>query len=164
MEISLEQLLESRDARGRVQRAMLEENPLSTLVCLTVVMPGSVKRNEDSLAVARAATLALEEAFPGCEIVRRDLPTGYEAYLLTPLSPLTTKSITCSIEETHPLGRLFDLDVMGRDGVPVDRSEVGLPPRRCLLCGKGARECMRARTHSIEELTGHIHEMVNAYV
>ena len=94
----------------------------------------------------------------------RDLPTGYEAYLVTPLSNEEAKRETCRIEDTHPLGRLFDLDVIDADGVPVSRELIGKAPRKCLVCDSDARYCMRNRTHSLDELSARIDEMIESYV
>ena len=63
MGVTLDQLLASRENRWAKQQALLQENPLATLVCLTVIMPGSVKRNSQSLIVARAALEAVRTAF-----------------------------------------------------------------------------------------------------
>lgn len=166
MEISLDELLASREARRDFQNELLRRYSGKTLVCLTVVMPGSVKRNTQSLIVAQAALSALIARF-GSDMTAmqvRDLATGYEAYLLTSLSPLEAKRAVCHIEETHPLGRLFDLDVMTRAGEPVSRADIGLAPRRCLLCDQEARWCMRNHTHTREELMARIGEMIDAYV
>ena len=121
MEITLDQLLASRDDRSALQHELLEHHPGLTLVCLTVVMPGKVKRNFHSLIVAQAALTALVNTFEGTtELLRaRDLPTGFEAYLLTTAERAEAKRLTCHIEDTHPLGRLFDLDVMSADGTPL---------------------------------------------
>ena len=154
----------AREDRQRLQREMLERNPVMTLLCLTVVMPGSVKRNRQSLIVANAALDALTAQFGSSGLQTRDLPTGFEAYLLTSLSPLEAKRAVCRIEQEHPLGRLFDIDVIGQDGVPLQRADIGLEPRRCLLCDQPARWCMRGHTHSTEEILARIDEMVNAYV
>ena len=94
----------------------------------------------------------------------RDLVTGYEAYLITDLPALEAKRVTCDIEDSHPLGRLFDIDVMGADGMPISRQEVGGEPRRCLLCEHESRWCMRNHSHSQEELMSHIEKLVNDYV
>ena len=59
MEITLDALLQSRDARHALQQQLIQQHPGSTLVCLTVVMPGSVKRNLYSVATAQAALTAL---------------------------------------------------------------------------------------------------------
>ena len=166
MEITLDQLLASREERASFQKELLKSYPGRTLVCLTVIMPGKVKRNQQSLVVAQAAVTALVSAF-GSEMLKlelRDLPTGYEAYLVTPLSNEDAKRETCRIEDTHPLGRLFDLDVIDSDGVPVSRESIGLSPRKCLVCDNEARFCMRNRTHTMAELSAKIDEMIEAYV
>ena len=129
-------------------------------------MPGKVKRNLQSLVVAQAAVTALVSAF-GSSMLKlelRDLPTGYEAYLVTPLTNEEAKRETCRIEDTHPLGRLFDLDVIDTAGVPVSRESIGLSPRKCLVCDNEACFCMRNRTHTMAELTAKIDEMIEAYV
>ena len=94
----------------------------------------------------------------------RDRQTGYEAYLETTLSRGEAKRKTSSIEDTHPLGRLFDLDVIDADGVPISRETIGLNPRKCLICDNEARYCMRNRTHTLSELSARIDEMIEAYV
>ena len=159
--VTLEQLLASRDARAAFQRELLEANPACTLVCLTVQLPGPDKRNETSLAIGKAGLEALEECFGSCYEVR-DLETGYEAYFPVRMDALEAKRLCCQLEETHPLGRLMDMDVLGASG-PVSRTDIGLEPRKCLLCNREARFCMRARTHTTGELLLKIGEMVADY-
>jgi len=163
--ITLEQLLASRDARAAHQQALLEAWPGHTLICLTVQFPGPVKRSASSLVVGGAAVAALLDEF-GADVRYtqiRDLETGYEAYLLVPLPALQVKKACCGIEDSHPLGRLMDIDVLTSAPPPgrlLDRAAVGLPPRRCLLCDRPARYCMRAHTHTTEALLRKIDGMV----
>lgn len=166
MEITLEELLKSRDARHALQQSLLADHPGLTLVCLTVIMPGSVKRNVQSLVAAHAGVEALREHFAGeiSDMMERDLDTGYEAYLLTPLPPLEAKERACAIEEKHLLGRLFDIDVIDKTGRPLDRSVVGRGPRRCLICDGEARFCMRNHSHTQQELQSRINAMIDDYV
>lgn len=162
MPITLHELLASRDSRHAMQLKLLAENSGKTLVYLTVVMPGSVKRNSLSLTVAHAAVEAMRRVFcpeEGC-LTERDLATGYEAYLLTPMSQLDAKRVAVKIEDTHPLGRLFDIDIIDKDGVPVSRDRVGGEPRRCLVCDREARYCMRMRWHTQEEILAKVNEIV----
>ncbi|MBR1889983.1 MAG: citrate lyase holo-[Alloprevotella sp.] len=160
VEITLEQMLASRDARQQKQQSLLHDNPAKTLVCLTVVFPGSIKRNADSLIVAHKAVKALQESFPDSDIEISDLPTGFEAFLLTDEPAHAVKQKTVRIEDTHPLGRLFDADVLTADGIPLSRHDIGAQPRKCLLCDHEARYCMRNHTHSTDELLQHIHNLV----
>lgn len=156
----------SRDRRWHRQQELLREHPGETLLCLTVVMPGSVKRNRQSLVVARAATEGLRVAFADSLtwMEERDLETGFEAYAFTTLPLLEAKRVAASLEEEHPLGRLFDLDVIDPTGTPVSRSAIGLEPRRCLLCQQEARYCMRNHTHSREALQARIETIIDEYV
>ena len=201
MSVTLEQLLQSRDKRAQHQRDLLGENPGKSLLCLTVQLPGSVKRNERSLAIAKAGVEAIREAFKPEYEELLDLETGYEGYFLVSLDPLEAKRRTCSLEDTHPLGRLIDIDVLRHarldraspgfmasekgteicsasaknyadataehTSIPteaISREDIGLDPRRCLLCGNEVRYCMRAHTHTQEELLAKIEEMVNSYL
>lgn len=170
--ITLHELLASRDARHATQQKLLAEHSGKTLVCLTVVMSGSVKRNHQSLCAAHAAVETMREAFHlndmsdterEAALTERDLNTGYEAYLVTPLPLLEAKRIAVTIEDTHPLGRLFDIDVINSDGIPVARNDIGEKPRRCLVCEHEARYCMRMRWHTQEEIWAKINEMVDLY-
>ena len=198
MPITLDELLASRDARHAMQQKLMVEHSGKTLVCLTVVMPGSVKRNLQSLTVAHAAVEAMRKAFgvkseerrvkntdelmrsdelipetelltnelktndEGC-LIERDLNTGYEAYLITLLPLLEAKRVAVEIEDTHPLGRLFDIDVIDAQGIPVSRDRVGGQPRRCLVCDHEARYCMRMRWHTQEEIWARIKQMTDDY-
>ena len=149
------------------QRELLESNPGLSLLCLTVQPPGPVKRNDQSLVVARAGAEAVRESFKPSFEELRDLETGFEGFFLVNLAPEEAKRLACRIEDTHPLGRLMDIDVIVVSDsmpMPLGRGSLGLPPRRCLLCDRPARECMRARTHKVEELLAKIEEMVESYL
>ena len=195
--MTLEEILNSREARVARQRELLEANPGLSLISLTVQPPGPVKRNDASLVIAGAGVEAVRTAFKVEYEELRDLDTGFEGFFLVNMDPLETKRLTCRIEDTHPLGRLMDIDVVALAGaavelrpysaaaseakrewtrpglngcpaettvVPIGREELGLEPRKCLLCDRPARECMRARTHSIEELLEKIQTLVNSYL
>ena len=165
-EITLSQLLDARDNRQRRQRQLLQEHSSGTLVVATVVMPGPCKRNEDSLIIARAAVKAIVATF-GEAIMwseQSDLNTGFEGYFVIDVDVQEAKKLCVEIEESHPLGRLFDIDVISSDGIPMPREAVGAKQRACLLCGDDARLCMRKHTHSCEELLKEIHRMTNEYI
>lgn len=163
--VTLPMLLESRDRRRMRQQEWLKTAPSATLVVLTIVMPGSVKRSDMSLKVAAAAVKALEDTFAGC-IMRMetfDLATGFEAFMLLGDSSESVKRKTCGIEDNHPLGRLFDIDVFSPEGMPMSRTEFGLESRKCLMCGNDARVCMRTGAHSYDDLLARISLMISSY-
>lgn len=159
--ITLEQLLESRDRRAQYQRSLLSLYPGKTLLCLTVMLPGPVKRSAMSLKIASAAVEAVQGAFSLVFEELRDLETGYEGYFIVDMDPLSAKKLAVELEETHPLGRLLDLDVIVDGPRPLGREELGLEPRRCIICGRPVRECMRTRKHSTEELLSRIETIID---
>ena len=159
MPVTLEQLLQSRDNRAKHQKDLLDSHPGRSLLCMTVQLPGPEKRNATSLKIAKAGVEAIREAFSPEFEELRDLETGYEAYFLVPLSGQDAKRLACQIEDTHPLGRLMDIDVL-ITALCVSRTDIGLQPRKCLLCGNEVRYCMRAKTHTTAELLSKIEEMV----
>ena len=162
MPVTLEQLLQSRDNRAKHQKDLLESHPGRSLLCMTVQLPGSEKRNETSLAIAKAGVKAVREAFEPEYEELKDLETGYEAFFLVSLSGEEAKRAACHIEDTHPIGRLMDLDVVTSHG-PAGRESLGYKPRKCLLCDNEVRYCMRAKTHSKEELLSRIEQMLKEY-
>lgn len=175
MPVTLEQLLQSRDARAQYQKDLLGRFPGKSLLCLTVQLPGPEKRNALSLKIAEAGVEAVTDAFSIEYQEIKDLETGFEGYFLVQLDPLVAKRLSCQIEDTHPLGRLMDLDIVvavENDDRPtaeetptriLGREDIGLEPRRCLLCDQTARYCMRARTHTVADLLDRIGEMVKSY-
>ena len=187
--MTLEDLLKSRDARVAHQAELLGDYPGKSLLCLTVMLPGPVKRSSMSLKIAAAAVEAVRGAFSPVFEELRDLETGYEGYFIVDMDPFDAKKCAVELEETHPLGRLFDLDVIlslkkavfadggadsgasspkmpvFADGVrPLGREELGLEPRKCIICGRPVRECMRERTHTTEDLLEKYESIVNNYV
>jgi len=68
-----------------------------------------------------------------------------------------------AIEDQHPLGRLWDADVIDINGVSLSRKHFGLPARRCLLCEQPAHDCARSRLHAMQELQRSVQERVETF-
>lgn len=160
--ITLQELLDSRDRRARRQGELLSQFPGRALLCLTVQLPGPEKRNALSLEIARAGVEAIEKRFNPVFKETNDLETGFEGFFVIDGQPLEVKKAAAELEDTHPLGRLMDLDVIGPEG-PIGRADIGLQERRCLICEKPARYCMRAGSHTHEELMAKIKQLVSSY-
>ena len=160
--ITLQELLESRDRRARRQGELLSQFPGRALLCLTVQLPGPEKRNALSLKIARAGVEAVGKRFNPVFRETNDLETGFEGFFIVDGQPLEVKKAAVEIEDTHPLGRLMDLDVIGPEG-PLGRASIGLQERRCLICEKPARYCMRAGSHTLDELIARIKQLVSSY-
>lgn len=85
--------------------------------------------------------------------------TGIEALIALDADAEELKRICVEIEETHPVGRLFDMDVIAKNGVKLGRTE----PRKCLICSENASICARSRAHSVGELQKRTGELLAAH-
>ena len=156
MDVTVADMMRARDRRAERQRELLSRYG-GALLCFTMNIPGPVKDSELIRRGFRLGQRALRLAF-----LRRGIRplheeetlgfTGCEAFYALPLPPEEAKRLAAEIEEADALGRLFDLDVLRPDGTKAERQEIGLPGRKCLLCGLPAQVCARSRTHSVAEL------------
>ena len=167
MEVSLTEMLEAREKRAWQQRELLRRG--RTMICFTMNIAGPIKNSPligsgydlgkrlllGQLDVAGVAVSDFEE-------VREK--TGNECILLVDAEPLTVKASTAELEDHAPIGRLFDMDVLRPDGSKVERQELGLPGRKCLLCGESAQVCARSRKHSVAELQAKTREILQEAV
>ena len=151
-EVTLQEILDARDRRAEAQRRLLKQLA-RPLISFTMNIPGPVK---DSPMIRRAFDEglrmlddALGEAGIACasrQITHAD--TGNEFLCAVKASAAAVKEICMRIEDGSPMGRLFDMDVIGLDGQKLARKE----ERRCLVCGALGRGCASRRLHSLEEL------------
>ena len=155
-EVSLLEMLDARERRVQHQQALLAQYH-KPLICFTMNIAGPVK---DSPLIrrgfARGQQLLRQQLFrAGLTPLHTDArceATGCEAFYVLDTAPLTIKKFTTDIEDATPLGRLFDMDVLRPDGVKVDRQELQLEGRRCLICGGPAKVCSSRRVHTVAEL------------
>lgn len=153
---TLEMILNSREQRVQKQRALLKSYA-APVVCLLCNIPGPIKRCAASAQIFAAGTEAFFAALAQHGLIplyahTYDLPTGPEGYWCVDTSPVECKRLCCAIEESHPLGRLLDIDVIPPAGVPVSRTSLGLPQRGCLVCGGVAADCVSRQMHSLKEV------------
>lgn len=165
---SLDDILAARDDRVERRRALLAETG-RPIITVTTVMPGPVKHCELSripfaAALAAIEALAAANAWPARLHHRATPATGPEAFVVLQAEAVDIKRALVALEETHPLGRLFDLDVTGLDGAGIGRADLGLSPRRCLVCDRLAKDCGRARAHPLDELLARMEERIDAWL
>jgi len=155
-EITLQEVLDARERRAWRQKELLEkyERPI---VSFTMNIAGPVKNSPQ-----------IRRAFRwGCRLLHRQLlrtggevlwqeeiceATGNEALWVVDLDAMQLKKVACGLEDHAPMGRLFDMDVLAADGRKIDREELELPGRACLICGGSAKACARSREHSVAQL------------
>lgn len=166
-EITFEQLLDSRERRALKQKKLIEKYKLP-LVSFTVNIPGKCKNTLLSTSIFNEGFNVLMKEFDEKCITHVydescGLDTGYEAYVVADTDGRLLKEHVLQIENSHPLGRMFDFDVIGTDGIAISRDDLGYPKRKCLICEQDAHSCGRSRIHPMEELINKIQIMTDAY-
>lgn len=154
MEVVLEQMLAAREARAMRQFTLNAQYKLP-IISFSMNIPGPIK---DSPLIRRgflAGCAMLDHRLPKQAVKFREvLPqvTGWEATYVLDMDAVEIKKITTAIEDELPLGRLFDMDVLGTDLIKLGRELVGGNSRNCMVCGAPGRGCASRRTHSVPEL------------
>ena len=74
--------------------------------------------------------------------------TGCQAIFSVAMEAEVLKRLCTTIEDTSPMGRLFDMDVICTDGKKLERPNL----RGCMVCGKPGRGCAAGRLHPVSQL------------
>lgn len=154
MEATLQEILDAREKRAQKQQALLAKYK-TPLVCFTMNIPGPEKLSRDIVIGFAVGNWMLRDALTGLPVLHRELhrkPTGCEAYYAVDMPAKKLKQLVIDIEDTEPIGRLFDMDVIDTDGTKLTREQLGHPRRKCLICDEDAVICARSRAHSVAQL------------
>lgn len=165
--VTLDEVLLARDQRVTRQREMLRAYSVPVISYL-VNIPGAWKCTPLSVKIFNEGLSALDRTLVAERLIPIDrlicyLPTGPEALLSVPAAAIALKWLLTQIEDHHPLGRLFDFDLIGLDQEVMSRETLGMAGRQCLLCDADAHECSRSRKHSLDELIVKIRFMAQEY-
>ena len=166
-QVSLEDVLIARENRLEQQRRLIKKHGFS-LVSYTLNIAGPVKRFPlgDRCFFAGKQEIEYSLQFMKAKIAECifiDSDTGLECIWAVNADALTLKSVFSELEESHPLGRLFDIDIITNEGEKIPRSAVFLSERGCFICGSSGSGCARNRTHSNEELFSYIYSTISDY-
>ncbi len=157
-EVTVVDMMAARDKRAVRQRALLDAQGVP-VVCLTLNIAGPVKVTRVIVDGFDEAVRRIREQFARYGLAVRaaervEAATGLEMLWAVDAEPPRLKRMLCQVEEADRFGRLLDIDVIARNSEKVSRQDIGLPPRRCLLCGEDAAVCARSRAHTVEALFG----------
>lgn len=165
--ITLEELLAARELRAAKQLALVRKYAVP-LISFMVNIPGPYKDTPLSSRIFKEGLIALFEELEAQKIsqVYKQIyyySTGAEAFITVDCDAIDLKTMVVAIEETHPLGRLFDFDVIGVHMEHLSRDSLGIAKRKCLHCDEEAHACGRSKRHSQAELNQKIQTMAEAY-
>lgn len=156
-EVQLLEVLASRDKRQVLQQECLFKHSCC-LLSISLISPGGVKKNKLLEYIFNRALQVIQSFIDknNIEINEKIIlneDAGLYSLFALEINPLTLKKHMIEIEESLPIARLWDLDVLDENGKIISRTEVGNNlPRKCLICDNNAKVCARERKHSMNEI------------
>lgn len=164
---TLPEILDARERRMFRQQELLREvNDSCSLISFSMNIAGEIKSFPLCEAAFNEGLKELRTRISADKILHFEehrANTGPEAFFLLAIPALEVKKLTASIEESHPVGRLFDMDVICPGGASISRSAIGLAPRTCLICGQNAKACARSRNHTLEVILWRTAQILNDF-
>ena len=158
-----QEILDARERRAARQQAVIARGG-TCFISFTLNIAGPIKLNP----------LIQKSFFTGIKQIENQLKrrnitilhherfiekTGCEALFSVTFDAVKVKRMMVAIEDGFALGRLFDIDVLSREGSQISRSALGLTKRTCLICDFPAHECARSQRHEpglLQAKTKHI--------
>ncbi|WP_034328783.1 citrate lyase holo-[acyl-carrier protein] synthase [Alkaliphilus transvaalensis] len=158
---------------GREKRALLQKELLqfwgTPLVSFTLNIPGPEKNSPNYKLIHEIGVSLLLNALAKAEIEVvyfeiKERASGTEGFFCIKGDSLTIKKTTVLIEEGHYLGRIFDFDVLNKEGRAISRRDIGLNERKCFLCESPANFCRRNHTHTLDELLKGLNQLIEDFI
>jgi holo-ACP synthase len=153
----LERVLAAREQRWQKRKALVEQRH-HCLITISLCLPVEFRTQESYWLLFQQLCNQFWELFVAVDtnacfegFIRGDDGPAY--FVSTECDAIITKKICIDAEKCIPGGRMLDIDVMDRDGLPVGRSDLGLPARKCFICENPAAVCVSRKLHTREEIT-----------
>ncbi|HHG8771181.1 TPA: citrate lyase holo-[acyl-carrier protein] synthase [Raoultella planticola] len=162
--VSEEALLAAKEQRAARQADWLSHYQ-QPVISLTLVTPGAEKdsiryRNMMGVALQACDQLLWKHRWKMRDRQVLWLPTGPEALWCVEHSASEIKALCTELEQTHPLGRLWRIEVIcPQQGLQTQ----GENARRCLLCDEPAQACESQHRHDAEQAVARVEQMIDAW-
>ncbi len=141
----LAEVLNAREDRA-ARRISLAEN--GTVLAATLRLPHALRLAYPDFLDEASAGIEAVGFRPAGEINGAD---GRALFFLSDEPVIEAKKKALALEAASPIGRFLDLDVNNSAGA-VSRTDLGQPPRTCVVCDAPAWECIRAGRHSVDHV------------
>ena len=154
METNLVEILEAREQRAMYQKELLAQYQ-KPLLCFTLNIPGPEKNNfltDHGFALGNRLLAQVLDQKTVLFHTERLTAAGRESFYVVDVPAEQLKRLAVKLEDRSPVGRVFDMDVLTPESGKLERSALGLPGRKCLLCDNPAAVCGRSRAHDVGAL------------
>ncbi|CAK1222174.1 triphosphoribosyl-dephospho-CoA synthase CitG [Fructobacillus evanidus] len=169
--VTLDQVLTNREWRSAVQQQLEADFPDQVVVAVKLNIAGPIKNSPKIQQVFSAGWQVIKRAVVSDSVAIKKVHvddqriTGPEAFLVLDGQLKKWKQELLRFEEEFVLGRLFDCDVMAdwAEGYQFSRRDLGLPPRRCLVCDGDAKVCAKEGRHPLATVQAASNQLYRDY-
>ncbi|MHA1685982.1 MAG: citrate lyase holo-[acyl-carrier protein] synthase [Candidatus Heimdallarchaeaceae archaeon] len=146
-------ILNEREEKGRLIQFLIKTYS-AIVVSIGLNIPSMVRDNQifrNILSEALDAVLKVTDELKTKPLIKFSHFSNAGSYILLIINNAqaeTIKERMIDIEEHHPLGRIFDIDVINQYGEYVERKS----KRKCIVCNDDSIVCRRTQRHTTVEL------------
>lgn len=162
--LAMNRMLDAKEKRYYNIKDLTEKYEASVLSFMLNI-PGEDKNFEEAVSfhkkyVDKIKNLLEENKIKILFEDYQNLVTGMEYLAVLDGDGCVIKKLMMEVEEESLGGRLLDIDIYDKDFSQISRSSLGLPERKCIICGDTARTCIKEERHKIEELEERVREII----
>lgn len=167
--VSLSDILAAREQRADWQRQLLTHYQ-KTVISFSLVLPGPIKQSSSArqlFTVGQRMFIKLSriQSWPLIEQKCIQTKADLSALWVTCISALAVKKSLLRLEAQHPLGRLWDFDVIDpRSADQLSRQQLDEKVRSCLICSNPAKHCARTQQHPLSAILATMQNQLDAYI
>lgn len=163
----MKDILNARENRWLYTNGLVDQFKLP-IITITLNIPGKDKCKKEYIEVHKNITKDFIEFLNHKKLIishfeSRVEGAGPESFTIVDCNERRLKEIAVEFEENHPLGRIADIDIKGKENESWSRKDLGLEERKCLVCTNPARRCIISKKHSLEEILNSIDKIICSY-
>lgn len=160
----MQKMLDAKEKRYYKIKALTEKFN-SPVLSFMLNIPGEEKNFEEAVEfhrdyVKKIKKILQENNINIYEEEYNNLKTGMEYIAAIDCDGKFVKKKMIDLEEKNLGGRLLDIDIYDKDFTQISRASLGLPERKCIICGDVARTCIKEERHDIKELEERVLEIL----
>jgi len=162
--LAMNRMLDAKEKRYYKIKSLTEKYETPVLSFMLNI-PGEDKNFEEAVSFHKKYVEKIKNLLEEKEIKilfedYENLVTGMEYIGVLDGDGRLIKKLMMEVEEESMGGRLLDIDIYDKDFSQISRSSLGLPERKCIICGDTARTCIKEERHKIEELEERVREII----
>lgn len=159
----MNKILDARENKAEQIKALFKQN--TTMISIKANIPGEDKNISEAHLLVRLFTLLVRKKYEINHFQYIESADGpYTLLIIKEIHANEIKQEMVLLENTHPLGRFIDIDIYNQEEQSISRKTLGIPSRKCYICGSDAHLCSRSQKHSVLSLIDFIQSGIKSHL